>query len=508
MDLGLPSGTLWATCNIGANTPNDTGTYFAWGETIEKVDYDAYDYQFIAKGYEEDCEFTKYQIDDKKHDLCYDKAGDFIGDGIVKLLPEDDAANTLWGGGWHIPTLEEFEEMLRFCEAIEVESPTKGRRFRSKINGNEIFLPSGGYKGFYDFIDDAEEGCYYWASDIYQDNPDYTYANAYREDFKCMDQMLRWKGLLIRGVVHMNKNFIENPIGILRWIRHASCDTEEVNQTTLKDIRGNISLLEEVSIDSIREEFNLILTCEQPVKAMELLRTTDAMHYIIPEMEETYEMTQNQYHFGTVWEHTMKVVELLDSSDLHLRMAALLHDIGKIRTREVGEDGKVHFLGHDFMSGKIAKGILRRLGYPNRFIDQVFFLVAYHMRTKDWKDDLSRMKPKHLRKLQYACKDEATFNDLMKLVDADNKSHAEGYCLPSQIKLVLEENRKMMKEGSALFNYTLPITRDDVIRIKRISSDSAIKECLEYLLKLAYVNPRKDRDSWEKHLKGYHVNNI
>jgi len=151
--------------------------------------------------------------------------------------------------------------------------------------------------------------------------------------------------------------------------------------------------------------------------AMELLRRTGAMHYVLPELEETYTMTQNEYHFGTVWEHTMAVMEQLKSNKLELRMAALLHDIGKIRVRTI-EEGKVHFLKHELASADMVEDMLRLLHYSNDFISDVAFLVKYHMVCKTWGYECEKIKSKKLRKLQYTCGTEERFRDLMSLIDA------------------------------------------------------------------------------------------
>lgn len=262
-----------------------------------------------------------------------------------------------------------------------------------------------------------------------------------------------------------------------------------------------------ITHERIRDEFDKMLTCDHPVQALELLRKTSAMHYIVPELEETYDMTQNHYHFGTVWEHTLKVVENIVSSDLLLRMSALLHDIGKVRTREESIDGKVHFIGHDWMSAQMVESILKNLKYSTDFIRKVQFLVAHHMDSKNWKDDLSMMKAKYLRKLQYTCKTEECFNNLMLLIDADNKSHAEGFCLNNQVNLILQYSEKMKNEGSALFDYKLPFTGDEVMKLKALRPGIAVKDCLDYLLKLAFVNPVRDKENWTKCLIGYKIKN-
>ena len=130
VDLGLPSGTLWATCNVGANSPEEYGDYFAWGETTTKSDYSW---------------STYFDIDDNGNTLKkYNNNG-----GLTELLPEDDAATTNWGSGWQMPSLAQIKELYdssnTTIEWTQVNG-VNGRKITSKSNGNSIFLPAAGYR--------------------------------------------------------------------------------------------------------------------------------------------------------------------------------------------------------------------------------------------------------------------------------------------------------------------------------------------------------------------------
>lgn len=298
----------------------------------------------------------------------------------------------------------------------------------------------------------------------------------------------------------------DDPLRILRCIRFTSRFGWDIEENTFNGMLRNVHRLSIIARERVKDELNKMLVSANPVMAMELLRTTGAMHYVIPQLEETYAMEQNEYHFGTVWEHTLAVLNNMGSKRLELRMAALLHDIGKIRVRSV-ENGKVHFLRHDEASADMVDDILRPLRYSNDFIDDVTFFVRHHMDTKTWGGECEAMKLKRLRKLQYVCKTEERFRDLMTLIDADNKAHAEEHCMPHQAEIILERTEKMKAEGSAMFGYKLPLSGKEIMELKGMKSGPEVKECLEYLLKLALVNPLRDREEFVKHVRGYRIEN-
>ena len=125
VDLGLPSGTLWATCNVGATSPEQTGLYFAFGRTIG---------------------FTAEQVYKGKHLFDF---GSYDASTISGNLPlEQDAAHIHMGGEWRIPTGDEFQELIDNCDTEWADdyngTGVAGYIFASKTNSNNIFLPAAG----------------------------------------------------------------------------------------------------------------------------------------------------------------------------------------------------------------------------------------------------------------------------------------------------------------------------------------------------------------------------
>ncbi len=132
VDLGLPSGLLWAACNVGAASPEEYGDYYAWGEDTVKNDYSWSTYKYG----ENVNSLTKYCVDDSYGSV----------DDKVVLDSDDDAATVKWGGGWRMPTSDEIKELVDNCTSEWVSlNGVNGRKIVSKINGNYIFIPAAGY---------------------------------------------------------------------------------------------------------------------------------------------------------------------------------------------------------------------------------------------------------------------------------------------------------------------------------------------------------------------------
>lgn len=126
IDLALPSGTLWACCNVDAKNPEDAGGYYAWGEITTKSEYTKENYL-----YKKNKRGTKFQ-----------KIGACISG------TQYDVAHVKWGGSWQLPTLDQVKELLDNCnEGVwTTQNGVEGRKFTGP-NGGSIFLPAAGYRG-------------------------------------------------------------------------------------------------------------------------------------------------------------------------------------------------------------------------------------------------------------------------------------------------------------------------------------------------------------------------
>lgn len=309
---------------------------------------------------------------------------------------------------------------------------------------------------------------------------------------------------------NVEQTFIDDPLRVMRGVRMACKLNFTISPPTYEALKMSSYRLSVITKERIADELNKMLMCDDPVCAMRLLVDIGAMRYVIPELCNLVGLEQNKYHSDDAWGHTLNVLNLVAKrpfygvAELEVRMAALLHDIGKPHVKSVDDKGRVHFYGHELAGADIAEIILRRLKYSNDFIDRVKFLIENHMRTKQWGDTCEHMKDKTLRKLQYQC-GYVRFFELLTLIDADNKSHAIDHCLPNQVYMINKLTNRMVDDNTDMFDYKLPINGDDVMFIKGIKPGRDVKDCLEYAMKLAYNNPKITRTELLKHIKGYKV---
>ena len=152
VDLGLPSGTLWATCNIGADSPEEYGEYFAWGETEPKDYYDWSTYKWCEGT---DDTITKYCID-SIHGTVDDKA---------ELDPEDDAAYVNWGSSWRMPSGEQLTELRRNCSWTWTSVNGVNGQLVTGPNGKTIFFPAAGIR-CNESLNEAGSYGYYWTRQV------------------------------------------------------------------------------------------------------------------------------------------------------------------------------------------------------------------------------------------------------------------------------------------------------------------------------------------------------
>ena len=187
VDLGLPSGIRWASCNVGATSPEGYGDYFAWGETETKTDYSWATYKHANGDYNK---LTKY---------CSYNGNNGFADNKTTLDPADDAAHVNWGGDWRMPTRAEVDELLNNCTwTWTTQSGVNGYQVSSKTNSNSIFLPAAGCRDA--DLNNAGSIGYYWSASLNDYYPGNTWCINFGSDYHDRGYNSRYFGFSVRPV--------------------------------------------------------------------------------------------------------------------------------------------------------------------------------------------------------------------------------------------------------------------------------------------------------------------
>lgn len=191
---------------------------------------------------------------------------------------------------------------------------------------------------------------------------------------------------LIRTVGKPEDRFKEDALRILRAVRLGSELGFAIEKETMEGIVLHAPLLAHVSGERIRDEFTKIIMSDRPMEGIVLAQRVGILRFIAPELEEGLECEQNGDHIYRVWEHNLRALQHAADRKwpLHVRMAALLHDVGKPATRRWSKEKKDWtFYGHDVVGGKMTIKILERLRFPKQFTHDVATLVRYHLFFSD-----------------------------------------------------------------------------------------------------------------------------
>ena len=187
------------------------------------------------------------------------------------------------------------------------------------------------------------------------------------------------KNKIIRAIGDPTERIREDALRILRAVRFASKYDFDIEEGLKSAIISNVDLLKNISYERIRDEFVKILLDKNVKLGINLLKELHILDIILPEIVETYDYDQNsRYHENNLYDHIINVVGY-SPEVLEIRLAALLHDLGKPRTFSIGDDGVAHYYGHELESSEIARKVLRRFKFSNEIIKNVRILIENHM---------------------------------------------------------------------------------------------------------------------------------
>ncbi|MBU1956404.1 CCA tRNA nucleotidyltransferase, partial [Patescibacteria group bacterium] len=180
--------------------------------------------------------------------------------------------------------------------------------------------------------------------------------------------------------------FNEDALRVLRAIRLAIELSFIITPSTQEAIKKTAYTLQNIAKERICDEFVKIIESETPMEGIILAHELEVLQYIVPELEEGIDKKQNGSHVYTVWEHNLRSLRHATNREwpLHVKLAALFHDIGKPATRRWSkEKNNYTFYGHDVVGGRMTQKIMERLKFPKKMVIKVSKLVRFHLFFSD-----------------------------------------------------------------------------------------------------------------------------
>lgn len=194
------------------------------------------------------------------------------------------------------------------------------------------------------------------------------------------------KDKIIRTVGEAEERFNEDALRMLRAVRFSAQLNFVISNETLEAIFRLASNLEKISKERIRDEFIKIIMSSNPMQGLLISQKLGMLKYISSELESAVGIEQNGHHAFDVFEHSLRSLNHAASRefDLEIRLAALFHDIGKVKTRRFDETKKDYtFYGHEVVSERVTKKILEELKFEKKVVEKVCRLVRWHMFFSD-----------------------------------------------------------------------------------------------------------------------------
>ncbi len=304
------------------------------------------------------------------------------------------------------------------------------------------------------------------------------------------------EGKVIRAVGNPEDRFNEDALRMMRAVRFAATLDFEIEPKTAEAIKKNAPWLQAISKERIRDELMKIIMADKAADGVELLRRLGLLKYIMPELEEGYGVSQNKHHIYECYEHCLRSLDYAAKSNFnkYVRLAALLHDVGKPRTKR-GEGQDSTFYAHEVVGAKMTMQILSRLKFPKKDIEKIAKLVRYHL----FYYNVDEVTESSVRRLVRQVGPE-NMEELLEVRFCDRIGSgvpkAEPYKL-RHLKYVIE---KVSRDPISV--KMLKVNGDDVIKALKIKPGPKIGHILDILLGHVLGDPKKNKKEFlEKEIK-------
>ncbi|MBI3304769.1 HD domain-containing protein [Candidatus Parcubacteria bacterium] len=318
-------------------------------------------------------------------------------------------------------------------------------------------------------------------------NPDQNSKIA--EDYEIVDPFGGQADLearLIRAVGEPTTRFREDALRLMRAVRLATQLGFTIEPETTAAIKANARLLKAIAAERIRDELTKLVMADKPALGFTLLKDLELLEYVLPELAEGVGVGQNKHHIYPVFEHSINSLEYAAHAkySLNVRLAALLHDVGKPKTKR-GEGPDSTFYGHEMVGAKMTRQALRRLKFSKDIEEQVTHLVRYHL----FYYNVDEVTEAGVRRLVRKVGPEH-MADLIKLRTADRKGSGVPKAMPYKLRhlqfLIEKVSRDPLTVGM------LNIRGDDIMRILKIDPGPKVGLILKALMDEVLDDPGKN----------------
>lgn len=288
---------------------------------------------------------------------------------------------------------------------------------------------------------------------------------------------------IIRTIGDPVTRFSEDGLRTFRACRFAAKLNFTIEDDTFNAIGSTLNIAAGVSMERARDELLKLLGADVPSIGFEYMRRSGLLGVFLPELLACYGLTQNKYHIYDIYYHSLYSCDAPPKEQPLIRLAALLHDLGKVSTRREGDDGESTFYNHEVIGTRIAKRIMKRLKFSNEETDRITNLVANHMfhYTDEWTDGAVR---RFMRKVGLE-----NLEELIDLRMADRKGNGQRGGMPQPIKELRKRIDKIIEAENAITVKDLKINGHDVMDEFKVSPGPIVGAILNELLELVLDAP-------------------
>ncbi len=304
------------------------------------------------------------------------------------------------------------------------------------------------------------------------------------------------KNKIIRAVGVAQDRFAEDALRMMRAVRFATTLGFVIEPKTAQALEKNAPLLKAISQERIRDEFLKIIMADKAADGVEMLRKLELLKYIIPELEEGYGVAQNKHHIYECYEHAVLSLKYAakEGYNQDVRMAALLHDIGKPKSKR-GQGSEATFYNHEVIGARMANQILTRLRFSGKDIEKIVKLVRYHL----FYYNVGEVTESSVRRLVRQVGPE-DMEELLQVRMADRIGSGVPKAEPYKLRHLKYVIDKVSQDPISV--KMLKVTGNDVMKELDILPGPRIGQILDILLGYVLNDPKKNtKDALKKEIK-------